>query len=225
MLYQVNSERPYTELKNEIRRIFSPSREKDIDELLYKLELGDRQPTQLLFRMRKLLGEHDSPVLEKLFKDRLPDEVRRAIVAGPPCGVDELAGRADRVVDEVDENKHGRRSGRLYREVSFPSSSSVQEQLSNLSTSVSQLVEATNASKVHNPYPMDQGQYQSVHLGRYAPGEERVFSSTPRTYPGGPTSSGHQTGGGFERPSNQRWAFFKNWLKRSATKRKSFVKS
>ena len=199
VLYQVNSERLYTELKNEIRRIFSPSREKDIDELLYKLELGDRQPTELLFRMRKLLGEHDSPVLEKLFKDRLPDEVRRAIVTGPPCGLDELAGRADRVVDE---NKHGRRSGRLYREVSFPSSSSVQEQLSNLSTSVSQLVEATNASKVHDPYSMDQGQYQSVHLGRYAPGQERVFSSTPRSHPSGPTSFGHQTGRGFEQPSN-----------------------
>ena len=205
VLYQVNSERPYTELKNEIRRIFSPSREKDIDELLYKLELGDRQPTELLFRMRKLLGEHDSPVLEKLFKDRLPDEVRRAIVAGPPCGLDELASRADRVVDE---NKHGRRSGRLYREVSFPSSSSVQEQLSNLSTSVSQLVEATNVSKVHNPYSMDQGQYQSVHLGRYAPGQERVFSSTPRSHPGGPTSFGHQTGRGFERPSNTSLCYY-----------------
>ena len=80
VLSRVGMVSPYTELKNEICRIFSPSRERDFEELLYHVELGDRSPTELLFRMKKLLG-HESPVLlEKLFKDRLPEEVRRAIV-------------------------------------------------------------------------------------------------------------------------------------------------
>ena len=33
--------RPYPELKNEICWIFSPSRERDIEKLLYHMELGD----------------------------------------------------------------------------------------------------------------------------------------------------------------------------------------
>ena len=39
------------------------------------------------------------------------------------------------------------------------------------------------------------------------------------------THAARRDGQKASRANNQRWAFFKNWLKRSATKRKSSVKS
>ena len=46
---------------------------KQIDELLRRTALGDRQPTKRLANMRELLGIRDAPeLLRKLFMDKLP---------------------------------------------------------------------------------------------------------------------------------------------------------
>ena len=84
-------------------------------------------------------------LLEKLIKDRLPEEVRRAIVADPPCDLDELARRADRVMNESTLGKAFERS--FKNEHVLSREKLLQEQVDNLSATVNKLLEATNIDK------------------------------------------------------------------------------
>ena len=91
----------YDELKNALLKIYLPDRDKDLDELLYNTELGDRKPSQLLAHMRKLLGNARSPsILRKLFIDKLPVETRRLLVLTNSENIDVLAENADKLFEE-----------------------------------------------------------------------------------------------------------------------------
>lgn len=91
----------YAELKEALLKIYLPNRDKDLSELLYHTELGDKKPSELLAHMRKLLGGANSPtILRKLFVDRLPPETRRMLALIDTDNLDMLALRADRIFEE-----------------------------------------------------------------------------------------------------------------------------
>ena len=99
VLDNLSSCNPYTQLRKEIMRVFGPTEEENLDRFLCDVQLGDKRSTELLYEMRRLMGEQYCPaLLEKLFKEKLPSMVRRIIAAVPSCHLDEFAWRADSVM-------------------------------------------------------------------------------------------------------------------------------
>ncbi|KAH8025793.1 hypothetical protein HPB51_012115 [Rhipicephalus microplus] len=74
-----------------------------LQQLITATELGDRRPSQLLRRMRQLLGGASAPqeekLLHELFLQRLPQSMVPVLVAAGDVPVDTLAEMADRVAD------------------------------------------------------------------------------------------------------------------------------
>ena len=92
---------PYSQVKQALTKAYSVPKREQLNELLYHTSLKDRRPTKLLAHMRELLGTRDSPeLLEKLFMDKLPSDVRRIVVASRAENLDNIAERADRVLAE-----------------------------------------------------------------------------------------------------------------------------
>ena len=73
----------YTHLKAELIRRTSTSEQKRLHQLIIAEELGDRKPSQLLRRMRQLLGENtlEEKILKQLFLQRLPTTVQSILAS------------------------------------------------------------------------------------------------------------------------------------------------
>lgn len=96
---QVN---PYDALKSALIGRLTTSEQQRLQQLLASEELGDRRPTQLLRRMKQLLGEDssaDDGLFRELFLQRLPRQVRMILAASSDQTVDKLAELADRVTE------------------------------------------------------------------------------------------------------------------------------
>ena len=144
VLAHMDERRPYKHLKQEMIRIFSPSNDKNIEQL-FSVELADRKPSEMLDLMRHLIGSDYSPhLLRKLFLDRLPLNVRQAVVAGPDCGLSELAARADRVM-ELNAGSH-KKAGIA----SSKSDTVLIEKVNDLAETVNKLLAVSNTSNSFN---------------------------------------------------------------------------
>ncbi|KAM7303398.1 hypothetical protein ISCGN_013356 [Ixodes scapularis] len=93
----------YDQLKAAILLRMSESITSRLQRLLTTEELGDQRPSQLLPRMRQLLGEQASDVnnfiLRELFLQRLPQVVRVVLAPADYMSLDRLAEMADRVAE------------------------------------------------------------------------------------------------------------------------------
>ncbi|KAH8025158.1 hypothetical protein HPB51_004000 [Rhipicephalus microplus] len=93
----------YNTLKAAIISCKFESEHSRVQQLITATELGDRRPTQLLRRMRQLLGGPSAPQEEKLlcqlFLQRLPQSMVPVLAAAGDVPVDTLAEMADRVAD------------------------------------------------------------------------------------------------------------------------------
>ncbi|KAH7969766.1 hypothetical protein HPB52_021734 [Rhipicephalus sanguineus] len=94
---------PYDTLKAAIISRKSESEHSRLQQLITATELGDRRPSQLLRRMRQLLGGPSAPqeekLLRELFLQRLPQSMVPVLVTAGDVPVDTLAEIADRVAD------------------------------------------------------------------------------------------------------------------------------
>ena len=89
MLVNLSLTPPFSQLRKALFEANEPSMDSKLDELLDASELGDRRPTELLSRMRHLMGTEQSPtLLKKLFLSKLPVDVKRVVVAS---GTDMIA--------------------------------------------------------------------------------------------------------------------------------------
>ncbi|XP_014775808.1 uncharacterized protein LOC106873097 [Octopus bimaculoides] len=78
------------------------SQQKHLRQLLLTEELGDKKPSQLLRRMKQLMGDDNLPnrVLKQLFVQHLPSNTQVVLAATKDnTSVDELAELADRIAD------------------------------------------------------------------------------------------------------------------------------
>eukprot|EP00057_Strongylocentrotus_purpuratus_P026011 XP_011680485.1 PREDICTED: uncharacterized protein LOC105445964 [Strongylocentrotus purpuratus] len=92
----------YDKLKSELIKRTGVSEQKQIHQLLTAVELGDRKPTQLLRRMRQLLGEStlEEGILKQLFLQRLPNNVRIILASSSDSvSIEQLAELADRILE------------------------------------------------------------------------------------------------------------------------------
>ncbi|XP_037520524.1 uncharacterized protein LOC119397157 [Rhipicephalus sanguineus] len=92
---------PYQHLKTKVLERFMPSERVRLQQLLAEGDLGDRRPSQLLRRMRQLLGEHavsaHSELLRELFLQRLSQPIRLVLAAAGDISLDRLAELAHQV--------------------------------------------------------------------------------------------------------------------------------
>ncbi|KAH8019641.1 hypothetical protein HPB51_020446 [Rhipicephalus microplus] len=90
---------PYDTLKAAIISRKSESEHSRLQQLITATELGDRRPSQLLRRMRKLLGGPSAPqeekLLHELFLQHLPQKIVPVLVASGDVPVDTFAETAD----------------------------------------------------------------------------------------------------------------------------------
>ncbi len=102
LLLECPGEDPYDKLKEELIRRTSASTQKRLHQLLIAEELGDRKPSQLLRRMRQLLGDHklEESILKQLFLQRLPTNVQLILApTNETVSIGQLAIVADRVIE------------------------------------------------------------------------------------------------------------------------------
>ncbi|KAH8024448.1 hypothetical protein HPB51_023958 [Rhipicephalus microplus] len=94
---------PYDTLKAAIISRKSEFEHSRLQQLITATELGYRRPSQLLRRMRQLLGGPSAPqeekLLRELFLQRLPQSMIPVLVAAGDVPLDTLAEMADRVAD------------------------------------------------------------------------------------------------------------------------------
>lgn len=101
IILQPPCDNPYNTLKSELIARTTMSAQRRLQQLLTNEELGDQKPTQLLRRMRALVGDAtlDHSLLQELFLQRLPPETRRILAASAITSLDDLAKLADRIID------------------------------------------------------------------------------------------------------------------------------
>ncbi|XP_037520807.1 uncharacterized protein LOC119397453 [Rhipicephalus sanguineus] len=126
------SEKAYDELKSTVLKRLEVSEQSRLQQLLSHEELGDKRPSQLLHRMRQLLGQQASeqrqqPLLRELFLQRLPQSTRMILAGSDDMALEHLAQLADRITDCTEPSKmpiaaagmseHAGRLGRLEERV------------------------------------------------------------------------------------------------------------
>ncbi|XP_038060484.1 uncharacterized protein LOC119731383 [Patiria miniata] len=92
----------YDRLKSELIRRTSLSEQKRLHQLLISEELGDRKPSQLLRRMRQLLGDSslEDKILKQLFLQRLSTSTQSILASmADSVGIEQLADLADKIVE------------------------------------------------------------------------------------------------------------------------------
>ncbi|BHF74562.1 hypothetical protein SprV_0501764800 [Sparganum proliferum] len=93
---------PYSTLKAEILRLNSVSDRQRYHQLIKEESLGDRKPSDLLRRMRSLLGDMqvDDKFVKEMFLERLPADVQTILASGSQdLTVSQLAEMADRMIE------------------------------------------------------------------------------------------------------------------------------
>ncbi|XP_064475348.1 uncharacterized protein LOC135389213 [Ornithodoros turicata] len=102
VLSSIRPDNAYDILKSAIVSRTTVSERARIQQLLTTEELGDRRPSQLLHRIRQLLGDRSddhSAILRELFLNRLPQDVRLILAGNDYVALDRLADLADRITD------------------------------------------------------------------------------------------------------------------------------
>ncbi|XP_064475635.1 uncharacterized protein LOC135389528 [Ornithodoros turicata] len=104
VLSSIRPDNAYDTLKSAIISRSTISERARIQQLLATEELGDRRPSQLLHRMKQLLGDRSrdhSAILRELFLNRLAQDVRLILAGNDDVALDRLADLADRITDYV----------------------------------------------------------------------------------------------------------------------------
>nr|VZH96061.1 unnamed protein product [Spirometra erinaceieuropaei] len=126
---------PYTKLKAELLRLTSVSDRQRYHALVKEEALGDRKPSELLRRMRSLVGNMkiDDKFFKEMFLERLPTSVQTILASGSDdLEISKLAEMADRMM-EVE-----RLSSPTIAQVSQPLNVSTSD-LAELKTQIAQL--------------------------------------------------------------------------------------
>ena len=102
LLISPPAENPYDNLKIELVKRTSESEQKRLHQLLISEELGDKKPSQLLRRMKQLLGENnlEDKILRQLFLQRLPQNVQLILASSSDAlDLEQLALIADKILE------------------------------------------------------------------------------------------------------------------------------
>ena len=101
LLLQPPTKDEYDTIKAELITRTSTSEQRRLHQLLISEELGDRKPSQLLRRMKQLLGERslEASIFRTLFLQRLPTTVQSILATSDGVGIEQLALIADKIME------------------------------------------------------------------------------------------------------------------------------
>ena len=106
LLLKPPTDTPYDILKAALIKRTTASEQRKLQQLISGEELGDRKPTQLLRRMRQLLGDKlgmstdANSFIREFFLQRLPANVRIVLAsADAATDINQLADMADKIMD------------------------------------------------------------------------------------------------------------------------------
>nr|VZI00062.1 unnamed protein product [Spirometra erinaceieuropaei] len=102
LLSNPSADAPYSALKVEILRLNSVSDRQRYHQLIKEESLGDRKPSELLRRMRSLLGDMqvNDKFVKEMFLERLPADVQTILASGyQDLTVSQLAEMANRTIE------------------------------------------------------------------------------------------------------------------------------
>nr|VZH98177.1 unnamed protein product [Spirometra erinaceieuropaei] len=102
LLVKPPADAPYSALKAEILRLNAVSDRQRYHQLIKEESLGDRKPSELLRRMRTLLGDMqvDEKLVKEMFLERLPADVQTILASGSQgLTLSHLAEMADPVIE------------------------------------------------------------------------------------------------------------------------------
>ncbi|KAM7294783.1 uncharacterized protein ISCGN_024288 [Ixodes scapularis] len=135
----------YDLLKAAILARKTPSERSRLQHLLNMEELGDQRPSQLLRRMRQLMGDvttdADTSLLRELFLQRLPHSMVPILAAAEDMPLDQLANLADRVREYSAPtiSATSRRSNRVASPPSRSTENNLETRLSRLEQAIQDL--------------------------------------------------------------------------------------
>ncbi|XP_041483467.1 uncharacterized protein LOC121430256 [Lytechinus variegatus] len=102
LLISPPKENPYDVLKYQLIQRTSASEQKRLHQLLISEELGDRKPSQLLRKMKQLLGTNtlEENILKQLFLQRLPTNIQVILASTrDSMEIEKLADLADKILE------------------------------------------------------------------------------------------------------------------------------
>ncbi|XP_037521593.1 uncharacterized protein LOC119398848 [Rhipicephalus sanguineus] len=110
VLASTPSVKSYEELKRTVLKSLEVSEHSRLQQPLSHEELGYQRPSQLLHRMRQLLGQQASekrqqPLLRELFLQRLPHSTLMILASSDDLTLERLAQVADRITDCAEPSK------------------------------------------------------------------------------------------------------------------------
>ncbi|KAM7285241.1 hypothetical protein ISCGN_032199 [Ixodes scapularis] len=152
----------YDLLKAAILARKTPSERSRLQHLLNMEELGDQRPSQLLRRMRQLMGDvttdADTSLLRELFLQRLPHSMVPILAAAEDMPLDQLANLADRVREYSAPtiSATSRRSNRVASPPSRSTENNLETRLSRLEQAIQDLQlsrRPRRISRAKNFYP------------------------------------------------------------------------
>nr|XP_054931077.1 uncharacterized protein LOC129386846 [Dermacentor andersoni] len=169
---------PYSDLKAALLERTTTSQRARIQQLLSAEDLGDRQPSQLLRRMRQLMSGNttvnDDRLLRELFMQRLPVNVQMILATATVMDLNSLASLADKVVEVVTPAVCNVTPSSTTASSVPQTSSSAASPINVLCNRLEQLV---CAAERHRTSPRH-GRYRSSNRSR-RPRQERSRSQTP----------------------------------------------
>ncbi|BHF80779.1 hypothetical protein SprV_0702390700 [Sparganum proliferum] len=98
----ITADAPHSALKAKILRLNAVSDRQRYHQLIKEESLGDRKPSELLRRMRTLLGDMqiDEKLVKEMFLERLPADVQTILASGSQdLTLSHLAEMADRMIE------------------------------------------------------------------------------------------------------------------------------
>nr|VZI48326.1 unnamed protein product [Spirometra erinaceieuropaei] len=102
LLSNPSADAPYSALNSEILRVISVYDQQRYHQLIKEESLGDRKPSELLRRMRSLLGDMqvEDKFVKEMFLERLPADVQTILSSGyQDLTVSQLAEMANRMIE------------------------------------------------------------------------------------------------------------------------------
>jgi len=107
LILKNNGDKPYTVFKEEVIRVLGESEKVKLNNMLHKLSLGDKKPSQLLSEFRLNAGnEFTEKTIQQLWMQRLPQQVQ--MILTPFENVVSLAilsERADNLVETMSQSQ------------------------------------------------------------------------------------------------------------------------
>lgn len=172
----------YTVIKDELIKRTSESEQKRLQKLLISEELGDKKPSQLLRRMKQLLGNSsiEDNILRQLFLQRMPQNVQLILAStADSIALDELAVIADRIVEVSGSKPTVAATSQVASASTSNATGGLEDRISSLEAQLSELINQLKESNLGNRPSRSRSPSPSRPKGRKY-GRPRPRSRSPR---------------------------------------------